>query len=146
MIVRRPVAHSQPSLIAAGISPVLARIYAARGVVDAAELDHSLAALPDFRRLANVGAAAERLALAIDRHERIVVIADYDADGATACAVGGRGLRAMGANVDFLVPNRFEFGYGLTPEIVAVAVASIVKLPPLMTPPVQPKPAPVPRT
>ncbi|HEY7788537.1 MAG TPA: single-stranded-DNA-specific exonuclease RecJ [Casimicrobiaceae bacterium] len=128
MIVRRPIADSQPSLIAAGVSPVLARVYAARGVVDVAELDHSLAALPDFQRLANVDAAAERLAQAIDRHERIVIVADYDADGATACAAGVRGLRAMGANVDFLVPNRFEFGYGLTPEIVAVAVRSAPRL------------------
>jgi single-stranded-DNA-specific exonuclease len=128
VIVRRPIADSQPSLIAAGVSPVLARIYAARGVVDVAELDHSLAALPDFQRLANVDAAAERLAQAIDRHERIVIVADYDADGATACAAGVRGLRAMGANVDFLVPNRFEFGYGLTPEIVAVAVRSAPRL------------------
>ena len=51
----------------------------------------------------------------------MLIVADYDADGATACAVGVRGLRAMGADVDFLVPNRFEFGYGLTPEIVALA-------------------------
>ena len=51
----------------------------------------------------------------------MLIVADYDADGATACAIGVRGLRAMGAQVDFLVPNRFEFGYGLTPEIVALA-------------------------
>src|SRR5437667_370772 len=62
-----------------------------------------------------------RLAAAIERHERLLIVADYDADGATACAVGVRGLRAMGARVDYLVPNRFEFGYGLTPEIVALA-------------------------
>jgi len=121
MIVRRPVPDAHATLAAGGISPVLARIYAARGIARAAELDCSLAALPDFRTLANIQAAADRLALAIDRKERIVIVADYDADGATACAVGVRGLRAMGANVDFLVPNRFEFGYGLTPEIVAVA-------------------------
>src|SRR6476646_11161584 len=121
MIVRRPVPDAHATLAAGGISPVLARIYAARGIARAAELDCSLAALPDFRTLANIQAAADRLALAIDRKERIVIVADYDADGATACAVGVRGLRAMGGNVDFLVPNRFDFGYGLTPEIVAVA-------------------------
>ena len=121
MIVRRPVPDSQHALLATGISPVLARIYAARGIVAAAELDYSLAALPDFGRLTNIDAAANRLAQAIHRHEPILIVADYDADGATACAVGIRGLRAMGADVDFLVPNRFEFGYGLTPEIVAVA-------------------------
>src|SRR6185369_16892606 len=105
----------------AGVSPVLARVYAARGISDAAELDHSLAALPDFTSFSNIEAAAERLAHAVLHAERIVIIADYDADGATACAVGIRGLRAMGANVTFVVPNRFEFGYGLTPEIVALA-------------------------
>jgi single-stranded-DNA-specific exonuclease len=121
MIVRRPVPDSHRTLLAHGVPAVLARVYAARGIVDARELDHSLAALPDFGRLANIDAAAARLALAIERHERIVVVADYDADGATACAVAVRGLQAMGAEVGFLVPNRFEFGYGLTPEIVAVA-------------------------
>jgi single-stranded-DNA-specific exonuclease len=121
MIVRRPVPDSQHALLATGLSPVLARIYAARGIVAAAELDYSLAALPDFGRLTGIDAAADRLAQAIDGHETILIVADYDADGATACAVGIRGLRAMGADVDFLVPNRFEFGYGLTPEIVAVA-------------------------
>jgi single-stranded-DNA-specific exonuclease len=121
MIVRRPIRDTHQALLATGILPVLARIYAARGIVGAAELDYSLASLPDFRRLANIAAAAERLAHAIETHERILIVADYDADGATACAVGVRGLRAMGADVDFLVPNRFEFGYGLTPEIVAVA-------------------------
>ncbi|MEO7762093.1 MAG: single-stranded-DNA-specific exonuclease RecJ, partial [Casimicrobiaceae bacterium] len=67
--------------------------------------------------------AAVRLADAIARNERMTIVADYDADGATACAVGIRGLRAFGATVDFLVPNRFEYGYGLTPEIVALAAS-----------------------
>jgi single-stranded-DNA-specific exonuclease len=128
MIVRRPVPDSHRTLLAHGVPAVLARVYAARGIVDARELDHSLAALPDFGRLANIDAAAARLALAIERHERIVVVADYDADGATACAVAVRGLQAMGAEVGFLVPNRFEFGYGLTPEIVAVAAQRAPRL------------------
>ena len=122
-IVRRAVPPLSPSLVAAGVPPVLARIYAARGIVDAAELDYSLAALPDFALLTGIEAAATRLADAIVRRERIVIVADYDADGATACAVGVRGLRALGGDVSFLVPNRFEFGYGLSPEIVAVAAA-----------------------
>ncbi|HXR57532.1 MAG TPA: single-stranded-DNA-specific exonuclease RecJ [Casimicrobiaceae bacterium] len=121
MIVRRPIPDSYRLLLAHGVSPVLARVYAARGIVDPHELDLSLAALPDFAQLANADIAAARLARAIERHERVLIVADYDADGATACAVGLLGLRAMGADVDFLVPNRFEFGYGLTPEIVAVA-------------------------
>src|SRR5262249_8386772 len=121
--VRRPVPEAASSLAAAGVAPVLARIYAARGISSVAELDENLALLPPWRSLLGIDAAAARLADAIDREERLLIVADYDADGATACAVGVRGLRAMGAQVDFLVPNRFEFGYGLTPEIVALAAA-----------------------
>ena len=109
------------ALIAAGCPNVLARLYAARGVVDASELDCSLARLPEGSTLKGIAGAATRLAEAIARGERMLIVADYDADGATACAVGVRGLTAMGARVDFLVPNRFEHGYGLTPEIVAIA-------------------------
>ncbi|MEO8738350.1 MAG: single-stranded-DNA-specific exonuclease RecJ, partial [Casimicrobiaceae bacterium] len=109
------------ALVAAGVSPLFARIYAARGVVDAAELDYELVRLPPFAQLKGIAATATRLADAIARGERMLIVADYDADGATACAVGMRGLAAMGAKVDFLVPNRFEHGYGLTPEIVALA-------------------------
>jgi len=122
-IVRRSVPDAASSLAAAGIAPVLARIYAARGICSAAELDDDLALLPPWRSLLGIDAAAARLADAIERSERLLIVADYDADGATACAVGVRGLRAMGAQVEFLVPNRFEFGYGLTPEIVALAAA-----------------------
>ncbi len=120
-IVRRPLAAAAAALERDGLSPVLARIYAARGIGSAAELDHSLRALPPFAALRGVDAAAARLARAIAERERMIIVADYDADGATACAVGVRGLRAFGADVDFLVPNRFEHGYGLTPEIVALA-------------------------
>jgi single-stranded-DNA-specific exonuclease len=66
---------------------------------------------------------ANLLADAIAAKQKILIVADYDADGATACAVGVRGLRLLGANVDFIVPNRFEYGYGLTPEIVHLAAA-----------------------
>ena len=115
-ISRRQVPPEAAALAAAGLSPVLARIYAARGIATAAELDHSLAALPPHDSLKGIDAAAERLVHAIAAREKIVIVADYDADGATACAIGVRGLRAMGADVDFIVPNRFEFGYGLTPK------------------------------
>jgi single-stranded-DNA-specific exonuclease len=120
-IVRRPIAAAAQALADAGLAPVLARVYAARGICSAAELDHSLAALPTHASLLGIDEAAARLVRAITQRERIVIVADYDADGATACAVGVRGLRAMGADVDFVVPNRFEFGYGLTSEIVALA-------------------------
>ncbi len=121
-IVRRPVPDTALALAAAGIPPVLARVFAARGVRAPEELDTGLATLPSYALLKGAEAAAVRLADAIARGERIVIVADYDADGATACAVGVRGLRAMGADVGFIVPNRFEFGYGLTPEIVAQAL------------------------
>jgi single-stranded-DNA-specific exonuclease len=120
-IVQRPPGTAAAALEAAGLAPVLARVYAARGITTAAELDHSFAALPPFTALKGIDAAARRLAAAIAKQERILIVADYDADGATACAVGMRGLAAMGAQVDFIVPNRFEYGYGLTPEIVALA-------------------------
>jgi single-stranded-DNA-specific exonuclease len=119
-IVQRTVPAAAQALVSAGVPPRLARIYASRGVLDAAELDCSLSRLPDWSTLKGVHAAATRLANAIERGEPMLVIADYDADGATACAVAMRGLAAMGGRVDFLVPNRFEYGYGLTPEIVAL--------------------------
>ncbi|CAG1001232.1 Single-stranded-DNA-specific exonuclease RecJ [Burkholderiales bacterium] len=120
-IVRRTVPASAATLAAAGVDPVLARLFASRGVRDAADLDLSLAGLPAPSLMKGAGEAADRLVRAIDARERIVIVADYDADGATACAIGVRALAAMGADVRFLVPNRFEHGYGLTPEIVALA-------------------------
>ena len=108
MLVRLRSVPDTAALVAAGMSPLFARIYAARGVVDAAELDHDLARLPPFAAFKGMSAAAIRLANAVERGERVLIVADYDADGATACAVGMRGLGAMGATIDFLVPNRFE--------------------------------------
>jgi len=127
-IVRRAVTEAAATLAAAGVHPVLARVYAARGVVHADELTTDLARLPPFEQLKGIDLAAVRLADAIASRERILVIADYDADGATGCAVAVRGLAAMGAVVDFLVPNRFEYGYGLTPEIVVEAQARTPRL------------------
>ena len=125
-IVRREVPGTAAALEASGIDPVLARLYASRGVRDAGELDLSLAGLPPPSLMMGIDAAAERLARAIGARERVVIVADYDADGATACAIGMRALAGMGADVRFLVPNRFEHGYGLTPEIVALAPRLIV--------------------
>jgi single-stranded-DNA-specific exonuclease len=120
-IFRRSVPESVAGLRASGLSAVLSRVYAARGVCSAAELDCSFSVLPSWTAFKGIDSAAARLTDAIARGERMLIVADYDADGATACAVGMRGLAAMGGVVDFLVPNRFEFGYGLTPEIVALA-------------------------
>ncbi|MYM83629.1 single-stranded-DNA-specific exonuclease RecJ [Duganella sp. FT50W] len=103
-----------------GVHPVLARLYAARGLTDVKELSSELAAMIPPSGLLHIDAAAVFLADAIAARKRMVIVADYDCDGATACAVALRGLRAMGADIDFIVPNRFEYGYGLTPEIVAL--------------------------
>jgi single-stranded-DNA-specific exonuclease len=105
----------------AGIPPLLARIFAARGITAAQQLAAELGALEPLTALHNVERMACLLADAIAAKQKLLIVADYDSDGATACAVGMRALREFGADVDFLVPNRFEYGYGLTPEIVALA-------------------------
>ncbi|HWU83298.1 MAG TPA: single-stranded-DNA-specific exonuclease RecJ [Methylophilaceae bacterium] len=122
MIVQRPYDPAAADLLtASGLPGPLARVLAARGIHAPAQLDASLAGLIPPERLTNSAKMAQLLADAIAQGKRLLVIGDYDADGATATAVAVRGLRGMGATVDFLVPNRFEYGYGLTPEIVALA-------------------------
>ncbi len=124
-IIPRPYpADSAQRLADTGIAPVLARIYAARGIRDVAQLNTGLGNLLPFSQLKNVQDMARILADAIAENQKLLIVADYDADGATACAVGLRGLRAFDARVEFIVPNRFEYGYGLTPEIVRLASQS----------------------
>ncbi len=104
------------------VPPLLRRVYAARAVESANELDYALANLEQPGLLGGLDAAIDLLEEALRKQQRIVVIGDFDADGATSTALCLRALRAMGArDLHYLVPNRFEFGYGLTPEIVAVA-------------------------
>ena len=123
-IVTREVPQpAYEQLLANGMPPVLARIYAARGIAHLRQLDTSLAGLLPMDSLQHCTTMAALLADAIAAGKRLLIVADYDADGATACAVGINALRAFGAQVDYLVPNRFEYGYGLTPEIVRQAVA-----------------------
>jgi len=112
------------ALVDAGTPPLLARIYAARGIHSTSQLDYDLRGLIPFTELTNVERMASLAADAIAEGKKLLIIADYDSDGATACAVGYRALRAFGATVDYLVPNRFEYGYGLTPEIVTLAIRS----------------------
>jgi single-stranded-DNA-specific exonuclease len=122
LIVQRTVsAHALARLTASGCHPLLARIYAARGVAEAHELEDDFKRLHPLDAMRNLAEMARLLADAIASGARLLIVADYDADGATACAVGMRALRAFGACVEYLVPNRFEFGYGLTPEIVRLA-------------------------
>ena len=109
------------ALVADGVNPLLARLYAARGVTNKTELETSLSGIISPEQLTNAPKMARLLADAIAENKKLLVIGDYDADGATATAVAVKGLRSMGAQVDFLVPNRFEYGYGLTPEIVQLA-------------------------
>ena len=104
-----------------GLPPLLARLYAARGVSDRSELDYELKSLLPPATLTHASDAAVLLADAIEAEARLLIVGDYDCDGATATAVGMRGLRLLGAEVDFLVPDRFKFGYGLSPEIVDLA-------------------------
>jgi single-stranded-DNA-specific exonuclease len=117
------------ALAAIGTNPLLARLFAARGVMSHHELEISLSCIIPPERLTNNTQMAKLLADAIISNKKILVIGDYDADGATATAVAVKGLRqfcrilASNAQVDFLVPNRFEYGYGLTPEIVQLAYA-----------------------
>ncbi|MES2821200.1 MAG: single-stranded-DNA-specific exonuclease RecJ [Pseudomonadota bacterium] len=121
-IEARPLPEILPNL--GDLPPLLTRLYAARGVLSAAELDKGLARLIPFQQLKGMDAAVALLVTALEQGQRILIVGDFDADGATASTVGLLGLRQLGAaHVDYLVPNRFEYGYGLTPEIVAVALS-----------------------
>ena len=117
----RPLPETLPDL--GELPPLLTRLYAARGVQSAVELDKGLARLLPYQQLKGIEAAVQLLVEALQQRQRILIVGDFDADGATASSVGVLGLRMLGAaHVDYLVPNRFEYGYGLTPEIVAVAL------------------------
>ena len=116
---RIPVAEAR---FPESLHPLLQRIYAGRQIHTEAELDNTLTALHDFHAFSNMAKAVTLLAGCLEQQQRILIVGDFDADGATSSALGVRALRKMGATqVDYLVPNRFEYGYGLTPEIVALA-------------------------
>ncbi|MDH4189877.1 MAG: single-stranded-DNA-specific exonuclease RecJ [Betaproteobacteria bacterium] len=121
IVERRYADKDRQALIASGVHPVLARLFAARRIRSSAELDTSVERLIDPARLTHAAQAARLLADAIAADRKLLIVADYDADGATACALGVRALRAMGAKVDYLVPDRFVLGYGLSPELVDLA-------------------------
>jgi len=105
------------------LHPVLKRVYAARNIQTSEELDYSLASLLPFNNLSHIDDAVLLLQEAIEKNKRILIVADFDADGATSCALAIRGLTLMGVeDIIYVVPNRFEYGYGLTPEIVDVAL------------------------
>ena len=121
MNIKQRAVHALPTNLP-NIAPILQRIYTARGVVDEAQLDKRLQALLPFNTLTDIDKACVRLEQALRLQQRILIVGDFDADGATSSALAIAALRAMGAlNVEFLVPNRFEFGYGLTPGIIGIA-------------------------
>ena len=105
------------------LHPVLQRVYAARGIQSAKELDYGLQSLLHFQSLKGIETAAHCLGMALMQQQRLLIVGDFDSDGATSTALAVNALHCFGAQqVDFLVPNRFEFGYGLTPEIIELAV------------------------
>ena len=121
ILTRRISTRASMMLEQQGVPPLLARLYAARGIASQEELDTQLKTLLPPSQLRGAEDAARLLADAIAARQRLLIVADYDCDGATACAVGLRALRSLGARVDYLVPNRFDYGYGLTPEVVRLA-------------------------
>lgn len=122
IITRRTCADEGAADFYADLDPMLVRIYRARNVGGAAELDHALERLLPPSLLSGLDRAIPLLAEALQNRRRVLVVADFDADGATSCALVVRALRMLGAaDVRYIVPNRFEYGYGLTPEIVALA-------------------------
>ena len=120
-IQQRPIV-SGPALDGAEIDPLLQRIFASRGVTDPQQIQYQLGNLENPNQLKGMSEATALLEEALRKHQRILIIGDYDADGATSTAVVVLALRALGATfVDYLAPNRFEYGYGLTPGIVELA-------------------------
>ena len=116
---RRRVAQGVPGQWSEAVHPVLRQVYAARGVLGPEQAEHRLARLLSPHTLGGLDAAVDLLVHAIREHWSIVIAVDYDCDGATGTAVAVRGLRLLGATqVDFVIPNRFVHGYGLSPALV----------------------------
>lgn len=119
-IIERPVGALSTSL--ASLHPVIARIYAGRGVSELSELEKGLETLLPDGAMLGIDAGVARLVIALQNQESVLIVGDFDCDGATSTTTALLALRAFGFNqVDYLVPNRFEYGYGLSPEIVEVA-------------------------
>ena len=124
---RKPQPRSVLALVNQGAPLLLARLWASRGVKSLDEVRSGLAGLLPYSGLMGIKEMTNVLADAIESGKRLLVVADYDADGATACAVAVRGLRGLGANVDYVIPHRLEHSYGLTPEIIDSALSERVR-------------------
>ncbi len=121
-ICRRESTSTSETSFSPSISPLLQRIYMSRNACTDKDIDYQLLNMAKPQSLKGLNEAIEVLTAAITQQQRVLIVGDFDADGATSCALSILALRAMGLqNIDFLVPNRFEYGYGLTPEIVEVA-------------------------
>ena len=119
-ITQRPILEQEDDL--GTLPPILKRIFLARGLTSSEQLDRHLTTLPSPWLFSNMETMVAHLISALEQQQRICIVADIDADGATSCAVAMKGFRLLGAkNIDFVVPNRFEHAYGLTPEIVELA-------------------------
>ncbi len=118
ILIREFNPQAAHTLMANGYPAPIARALAARGISEPEELSREWASLLPPSRLEGTDAAAERLALARERNELVTIVADYDCDGATACAIGLRGFALMGIRANYFVPNRVEHGYGLTVEVI----------------------------
>jgi len=123
-VCRRQQPETLPDFLSA-LPPILARVYSTRNIQSASELDNSLKGLLPYKSLKGIDDAVTLLVAALQDNAAIMIVGDFDADGATSTVVAIRALRLMGhSNVKYLVPNRFKYGYGLTPEIVDVAQQS----------------------
>ena len=123
VIIKRRPENQEQNTLATDLHPILRRLYQHRGIISNDELQRELSHLLPFTALSGIDEAVSLLGTALKAQQHIVIVGDFDADGATSTALAVRALRIMGAvKVSFLVPNRFEFGYGLTPEIVTVAL------------------------
>lgn len=106
-----------------GLHPVVQRVYAARGINSADDLENGLKSLLPYQSMKGINEAVALLIPVVTEQKRLLIVGDFDVDGATSTAVAIRALRLLGAvNIEYLVPNRFDFGYGLSPELVAVAL------------------------
>jgi single-stranded-DNA-specific exonuclease len=120
-IINRPY-QSEPSEFSDNVSPFLQKIFQSRGLYSDSDLNLNLTELPSPKTLLGLDIAVGHLVEALELQQKILIVGDFDADGATSSALMMLALRAMGfESVDFLVPNRFDYGYGLTPEIVELA-------------------------
>jgi len=119
--IKRRLVPENDSLSGLGLSTLLQKLYLSRGIVDSKQIDYKLKHLHSPNKLSGITLAANVVVNAINQNKKIVIVGDFDADGATATALSLRAIKAFGHhNIDFLVPNRFDFGYGLSPQLIPI--------------------------